>query len=247
MKIRRKRKASYSIEASVVMPIYACLMVALLLFFRIISVLWTVEVAMHEVAEEAAYSGVDIDEYLLGAGVSAKVGLHPGALRFVRHGVLGLDYSDSEVTKTDIDLMVHYRVQVPVGLLGPIEFSVTQEAKHRRWVGYDPFEGSVDTEQYVYVAKYGEDYHSCIDCPYLAPSIHAVAGNEVANKRNADGSRYRACRYCHPTKKQVVLITDYGECYHSSRSCGALKRTISRISIHEVGGLRPCPKCYKGA
>ncbi|MCR5641264.1 MAG: hypothetical protein K6G04_07935 [Lachnospiraceae bacterium] len=228
------------------MPIYTCLMVAILLFFRIMTVLMTVEVAIHEVAEEAAYSGIEVEEALLGAAVSAKVAGKEDVLYYIDHGILGLTYFESKVNETDVDLVVNYRVSVPVGIFGPVQFRVRQEAKHRRWVGYDPSLGHMDHEEYVYVAKYGEDYHSRRDCPYLAPSIHTVAGNQVTSLRNADGHRYRACSYCHPGKSGDVYVTDYGETYHKSTTCLALKRTISYVPISEVGGRRPCPKCYKG-
>ena len=244
MKGIKKQQASYTVEAAVVMPIYATLMVALLLFFRIFTVLWTVEVAMHEVAEEAAYSGIEAEPLALGAMVSAKVAAEGDAIRWISHGILGLSYSGSVVTATDIDLAVRYRITVPVGILGPIHFTVRQRAKHRRWVGYDPWEGRVDTAEYVYIAKYGEDYHSHVDCPYLNPSIRAVSAAGVGAERNADGKRYRPCGTCHPKKSGIVYVTNYGETYHNSRTCGALKRTIQRVSIREVGMRRACPKCY---
>ncbi|MBP5266265.1 MAG: pilus assembly protein [Lachnospiraceae bacterium] len=244
MKQINKQQASYTIEAAVVMPIFATFMVALLLFFRIFTVAWTVEVALHEVAEEAAYAGADADPLALGALVSAKVAAHPGATGFIDHGILGLHYGASAVTDTDVDLSVRYRITVPVGILGPIRFTVNQRAKHRRWVGYDPWEGRVDTGEYVYIAKYGEDYHSHVDCPYLNPSIRSVSAARVGAERNNDGKRYRACGTCHPKKSGVVYVTNYGESYHSSRTCSALKRTIQRVSIREVGLRRACPKCY---
>ena len=237
-------RASYTVEAAVIMPLYACFIVAILLFFRIFSVCWSMEVAMHEVAEEVAYAGEEVEPILMESAVLAKVAMDKKVTSYVRHGLLGLDFGQTKVTNRDVDLRVSYVVEVPVGLLGPLRISVTQRAKHRRWLGYDPCEDSLDTGEYVYVTKYGTAYHNRIGCPYLRPSVHEISGESVGKTRNADGHRYRACSYCHPKKRGTVYITDYGETYHRKRNCMGIKRSVQRIRIEEAKGYHPCGKCY---
>lgn len=246
MNLTCRKNASYTIEAAVILPIYATFMVALLLFFRIFTVLWTVEVALHRVAEEAAYSGQEVDVHALEVAVLADITAHGGIFYYIDGGVLGMDFQDSEISPKDVTLSVDYQVHVPVGLLGPLRFSVQQEVVHRRWVGFDPREAGIGNDAYVYITKYGEDYHSRITCPYLRPSVRSVAREHVKTERNRDGHRYQACRYCHPAKKETVYVTDYGTTYHGSRTCSALRRSISKVPMSEVDGLRPCPKCYGG-
>ncbi len=163
-------------------------------------------------------------------------------LHYVRGNYLGLNYLDSTVTDNWIDLKVSYWVSVPFPILSRFDWRYTQQAKARRWSGYEPETDSYE-DLMVYITPYGNAYHLSKSCPYLCPSIRAVARSAVAGERSEDGNRYYPCAKCGFFKSNYVFVTDYGEVYHTSLSCSGLKRTIRRVKLKEATGYHACPKC----
>ena len=96
----------------------------------------------------------------------------------------------------------------------------------------------------MYVTKYGTAYHRNLSCPYLKPSVHSISGDGVGDARSIGGGRYTSCPICKGKKNGgTVYITDYGDVYHSSLNCSALKRSVKRIKIEDAGSYHPCGKC----
>ena len=113
----------------------------------------------------------------------------------------------------------------------------------RKWVGYDPLEGE-DKGDYVYVTKYGQAFHRSLSCPYLKPSVHAISEGMVKESRSVSGGKYSSCPKCKGKRNNgTVYITDYGDVYHSSLNCSALKRSVNRIKLEEAESYHPCGKC----
>ena len=258
--------ASYTVEAAVVLPVFACLCVFVMLFFRILAVEWGVETAIREVGENLALygesrylSGADsneegesIGEVLTTVGIAAAVTSRIYSLGvpvdYIDLGILGIDYSDVNVSKDDIDITVSYRISLPFKLFGKHTYDVTQTAKYRRWVGFDPSKADEEKDEYVYVARYGEDYHKDRNCPYLAPSVKGVPYKDVGKERNKSGGKYHPCSLCTKNASPTLgggFITDYGTTYHYSNSCSGLKRTVYTMELSEAKKkYRACPKCY---
>lgn len=251
-------KGSYTVEAAVVIPIFVTLCVFALLFLRILQVEWMMETAMRSVAENVAvYGSADslkdadeaqqLSEAGLIAATDAKVLSLGGLIGYVDGGILGINYDGSGITDEDAVIKASYRITLPVGLLGTIRFPVSQEVRYRRWTGYDPNPIENEDERYVYVARFGDDYHYKRDCTYLAPSVRAVMMTEVSALRNSGGHKYSPCSLCAKNKSGgngAVYLTTYGTTYHFKSDCSALKRTIYEMPLSEaVDSYRPCPKC----
>lgn len=145
-----------------------------------------------------------------------------------------------------IDLYDYDTANTPFSTLSFGNRSVLRHVKVRAWVGYtgESFEAG-GGEQIVFKTPNGEVYHLSCDCSYLALSVRSLAYSELSGERNSSGSRYTACEYCvgDGTANALVYITDYGECYHNSRSCRGLKRTVMGVPLSEVSGLRRCSRC----
>ncbi len=148
-----------------------------------------------------------------------------------------------------IDLVQRYNINVPFDLLGAYDPYAVDRVRVRAFTGYDNAKhGTGDDakpEEMVYVTEYGSVYHRSLGCSHLNFNIRTVDFDKVSKERANDGSKYYACEYCcnlhggHPAK---VYITDDGNRYHSTLSCGALKRTIHEIPLSQTG-LPPCSEC----
>lgn len=268
--VNRKRhncaacKASYTIEASIIMPLFLFICVFILIFFRVLAVEWGVFIALTETAREVAICDGEQDSSIAAEGKSkgssgktndgvlpiaialAEARIADGGmpLAFVKHGALGMDFSKSKVTDKDIELVVSYALPIPMDFFGLKKISLTQRAKAHRWVGFDPKEGNGQGGDLVYVTESGVAYHGSLGCSYLNPSIRAIHKSEVDSQRNVSGHKYYACPLCRGGSG-VVYITSYGESYHGNIGCSGLKRTIRTMSREkaEAEGYHACGKC----
>ena len=107
-------------------------------------------------------------------------------------------------------------------------------------------ENSEDGEETVFITPDGEAYHVSDTCPYLKLSIHTVRKSAVSDERNVNGERYNPCPKCGGKDTGNVYITDYGNLYHTSLECSHLKRTNIEVPKSQVEGRHACPKCYGG-
>ena len=103
-------------------------------------------------------------------------------------------------------------------------------------------------EKIVYMTEQGKVYHLNRTCTYLMPKVESLPYAFLFEKRNHSGGKYYACDFCaennHCTAEQVVYITQYGNRYHISAECSAIKRMIKTLSEEEAVKLYPaCKKC----
>ena len=158
-------------------------------------------------------------------------------------GVIGLDYTKSKFDKNYIDIVCDYRLKNPITMFGKKTIKMTSSACSRKWVGYDPLEDNEENE-FVYVTKYGQAYHRSLSCPYLKPSVHSLSASSVKDARSVSGGKYSSCPLCKGKKNNgIVYVTDYGDVYHSSLNCSALKRSVNRIKLEDAKNYHPCGKC----
>lgn len=245
------KKGSYTVEASLLMPIFALVMVFALLFFRMIAVGWGINSAIRTVAYNTSlYSATDEDgkritkNTIIGAG-DIMIAKNKVPMKYIFGSYVGLDYKYSELTDREIDILVQYNVPIRIGggFFHDRNWHMMQRSKAKRWNGYDPHEGEDGEDDYVYVTEYGSVYHENINCSYLSSSIHVTDFGSIGRYRSRSTHKYYACESC-GGNSQTVYFTDYGERYHSSLTCSGLKRTIHRVKRSELNGrYPPCPKC----
>ena len=247
--------ASYTLEAAVVLPVFITLMVFGIFLFRILEVQAGVQQGMDMASRTMAvvsFSDDDSESEKSDTAILASTIAYAELLNkqnniptsYIYGGLLGLNYGSSTVEGNYIDLKVNYKMRFPVGLLGRFTFDISQTAKCRKWVGYDPSENSIDGE-YVYVTAYGTVYHRDYNCSYLNPSVRAVSASSVSSLRNSSGGKYYPCSDCNAGKDSgTVYITDYGTVYHSKSNCSAIKRSIRRVLLEKVKDtMGCCSKC----
>lgn len=247
--------ASFTVEAALVLPIVLLVCVAVLYFFRLLQVETCVQSALNNSARETAvYAGElaglsETEETLL---------LHLAAVEktkkyvkssgcdysFIKQGLNGLSFLESEYEDEKIQLRVTYHMKLPVSFFGKRDFAVTQESSACKWIGKTDQEEDGTQSEWVYITPNGTAYHKTDACSYLKLSIQKVSKTKVGQMRNASGGKYYPCTICGAQNASMVYVTDYGTNYHALAECSGLKRTIYYVRLETISGYHPCGKCY---
>lgn len=248
-----RRSGSLTVEAALVMPL--CLF-ALAAVYSLFGALGTAEqinvllcsAARQTAAFSAAENGTGTAE---AAAFFAADCLEQGANLDMAGGAAGILLQAETSADHIITLHAHYRLKLPLHIRIP----VTDTVSTRAWLGEtggtgDSSSASGDGGGQVYVAENGVAYHKDPNCVYLHPGIRSVAPEALSGQRNIYGSRYKKCALCGDdiADPSAVYITAYGETYHTSRQCSALKRTVGTMTQDDAAGegLHACPKCGGG-
>ena len=98
------------------------------------------------------------------------------------------------------------------------------------------------------MTEQGKVYHIKRTCTYLEPTVNALPYQLLAEKRNSSGGKYYACDFCTEqasyAEGQMIYITQYGNRFHVSATCSAIKRNIRTLSKEEAAKVYPvCKKC----
>lgn len=173
---------------------------------------------------------------------------------WIKGGVSGVSTLGSSMFDDDGQLLltVSYRF-APVSKLPVLgSMPIVQRTSARSFFGHDrevmraEEDEEEEEEETVYVSARGTVYHRKSTCSFIKLSVRQIEFDEVAAARNKDGEKYRPCEFCcRQSVGSSVFITDYGNRYHSTLSCGELKRTIQSMTLAEAQekGLRACKKC----
>lgn len=247
-------RASLTVEASVVLPVLIFAVVFVMINFHILAIGWGISAGATDIVRKmAVYSAIENEKeenvyVLLGgttlvAAAQAKIEEEQVPVKFINGEKTGISFFGSGLKEKDVDLKINYAVEVPIRFFGRKMFFITQRARARRWLGYDPKESEADGE-YVYVTKNGVAYHRTIKCPYLSPSVSMVSIESIGEKRNEGGGKYYLCDSCkHMKNNGVYYITNYGDSYHNSITCKNLIRHIERVLLKDANDKHLCPKC----
>ena len=173
---------------------------------------------------------------------------------WIRGGASGVSTSGSSMFDEDGQLLltVSYRFS-PVSRIPVLgSMPIVQRTSAKSFFGKDreavtpEEEEEEEEEEKVYVSANGTVYHRKATCSFIKLSVKQIEFGDVASARSKNGEIYRPCEYC--CRGEIgssVFITDYGNRYHSTLSCGELKRTIQTMTVSEAQekGLRACKKC----
>lgn len=243
------RKGSLTVEAAVILPLMMGFFVLILFLFRVLFVQAAIDEALlivgRGVAVESCFMDSDTALY-----ISAEALLKTALLedvdveRYVVGGVLGVSLIGSDFSGKDIELTANYLVKFPIQLFGESGIWLTSQNYFGKWVG-DLYTDTGE-EEWVYITETGTVYHKDTSCRSLDLSIQEGILAEMSELRGSNGQRYYACDRCVNTLEDntPVYYTDYGRLYHESLECSALKRTILRVLLSQVGERPPCSFCY---
>ncbi len=168
-------------------------------------------------------------------------------LQYINHGIAGISLMQSDFSGNYVELKAVYRMRLPVAMLGNIQFQIVQEAKCRKWTGYQTGQDEKEDDGWLYYTEHGTVYHASRGCTYLDLSIRGVTYAQAAAARNKSGGKYHKCERCGNAGPGhgMVYITNYGDRYHSSLTCSGIKRSVYMIRKSEAVDKKMCSKCGK--
>lgn len=235
-------------EAALVLPIFTCLVVAIMFFFRVVEVQLSLEKALDYATRQGASITTEKGQTrgtILAETLSYKRSLEDKSNSDypMWPGVIIAPISDGD----NLTLSATYLMKLPLPLIGTKYLPVNQKVSSRMWVGYTGGIGNNSNEDdtIVYVTSDSEVYHTTTSCTHLQLTISSVSSSELSSARSENGGRYTKCHLCRPPKGlSTYYIAKEGDRYHMSTSCSGLKRTYYTKLLSEVQGvLRPCSRC----
>lgn len=236
------QKGGMTVEGCLVLPLFLFFMVTLLYTLEIVRFQGSAWEAVHQAGSKSCFFACEV------VSSDVKNYLDKEILPYlcVEQGRDGIDTAERKKENGEIEVTISYKIR-PFFFLFPIgDIGVSDCFYGHDFGGYKggAFEKqSEEAEAYVYVTETGSKYHFSADCTYLKVIIQAIRGEEILNKRNASGEKYYACERCKPKSKGLVYLTEWGNRYHASADCSALKRKVFVIPISLSGGRTPCSKC----
>lgn len=257
------KRASLTLEAACVLPLFLYFMAAFLYLFPAVSVqgsvmnsLWQTgrELAVHAYAFESGEGTSGIVSGALSAGyakgkVLSNIKKEQINTAVIRGGAGGISLAGSSfLEKEMIRLRAAYVLKFPLPLFHLKEFNVVQEIAVRAWTGREEPKsgesgGDGQENQMVYVTAQGEVYHRDENCSHIHLSVRLIDKSQISQLRNESGGKYYPCAGCGNGAGQSVYITDTGDRYHSSVACRGLKRSVMKVPVSSLDGWRPCLRC----
>lgn len=272
-KIMKDNRGSFTVEAALAVPIFIFSIVVFLFLFKVILLQLQLQTSLTQVAKELSQNAyikscgfdkhesesilsTDRNKALEKLQVYAYIKKYfTSESRFDNILKKHISYQNSSVKseQQDIELIAQYSIYIPVPIFELVDLPIQQRVKTKGFTGTNTLltsnrEGnsSEGEEDYVYVTENGIVYHRSLECSHLKLSITECRLNEVVNRRNTSGGKYKPCEKCCNAFQEtsVVYICQDGDAYHANFECSGLKRTINRIKFSEVQDkMRGCHKC----
>lgn len=109
-------------------------------------------------------------------------------------------------------------------------------------------ENDFGSDTAVYVSERETVYHTNAECTHLDLSIMQTNAGSLDKLRNAYGEAYHPCEKCCGTlngewSHPDYYVTDHGNTYHVSKNCSSLKRTTKLVQLKDVTHLEECERC----
>ena len=258
-------RASMTVEAAMVTPLFVFALTVLISIIIVTGVQMRVRKAVYESVRSASclpYNlGVSAERTgeaftKAGALVAVKgffmrqMSGYTTAAGMIEGGAGGVritsDFFDREAAA--IHVTAHYNAKIPLAFFAGGTIPVEQEVESYAWLG-DEFMDSASREKIVYITPHGKVYHEDINCTYLKPAVYSEPVANVTSLRNAGGEKYRECEAC--TKRSGIIpasvyITRYGNRYHTNPNCVKIRHEVISVPISKVADRHLCLKEQRG-
>lgn len=260
-------KASITVETALVLPVFLFAMISVLYMANVIWYSDVMSMGLHQCARNLAVKAYAIDSFTKNGSadignLASNIALSETYVRSEMKKYLEeagaeegkIIYARSKLMeKGMIDLISECQVELPYDFFGIGKFEITDRARVHAFTGYGNGEVvSSDEEsvtkkrgQMVMVTETGTVYHTDKNCRHLKMEPKEIKMYYASTKHNLSGKLYTKCEICF-NKYQITnnaYITDYGEKYHCSLQCSALKLNVKEVALSEVGNKRLCKDC----
>lgn len=242
-------KASITIEASLVIPIFLFAMLCLIYTLEIQTLRTQILFATENAAkEEAAGTGTIpiVNTARMKQNIIRQIGKEKLNRSIIVNGADGIKCSKSylSVFNYEIHAKTEYSVQLPFPEFTNIKLPLCEKMIIKAWNGNQKKDKNLQREAIVYITEYGIVYHEDLKCPYLEPKIKYVSYEEVKMLRNLYREKYTRCTKCvYGSPLSGVYVSEHGNKYHNSLNCSSLKRNIFAVKKTEAGIRKGCSKC----
>lgn len=267
LKFKRKEKyslqpsASLTVESAFVFPFFFLAIFILVLFldlYRIQAIIQTSlnqsckELGMYAycetINEESPVGTVSTAACIAYAKAQLSNTLKNESLPQIAGHKNGISLLTSSYQNGLISLKASFLYKSPVAFIPLRPIPITIESTAHTWTGYvqNTYENdSSDSEEMVYVTDYQGVYHTFSDCTYLSLSVTTASKSTLSSLRNVYGEKYHPCERCvrSSSNQTSFYITQSGNRYHSSSSCGGLTRHVRLIKKSELQTLHLCSRC----
>lgn len=256
-------KASLTVEASLILPIFMFFFMGMVYIISAISAEATIKTSLYETGKELAKSAYLTqigEENIEKAEQAFRVSAYVYAANIFKEQE-GEEYWDNSIIKDGsngfffgqsvfldengiIDLVVRYELKFPFLFVGEISLPQVQRCRIRGWIGAT--HGVLkNMEEMVYVTEKGSVYHRSLECQHLKVTIRAVLPIHLPAERNNQGGKYYPCLFCgkRALKDGMYYITENGDRFHTTKQCSGLKRGVLTVPLSDVGDRKECKRC----
>ena len=250
-----KCRASLTVEASLVLPLFVFYMMTILYSIEIVHFQSDVYEALHSevtrgsFAAYAARYGEGQEQTASLAEQNIRGYLEEQLLPYLcvegnREGII-IEMQKNVLGKDNRQLSVSYTVKPFIYLLPIGDMYVKDSVFIHDFTGYqkDGIWNEETKDIYVYITPTGKKYHYSETCTYLKVKLQMTESREVEKHRNADGKKYKPCEICGTKNNHFVYFTEWGDRYHSKTDCETIQRTVFVVPLSQVEGRTACSKC----
>ena len=242
--ISSDNRGSVSLEASLVLPIFIFAMLAFFHMARLRmaeSILYEAAIETVEYMAQVSYLE-ECNVMVPKAKLKKYIDNNSLIETYIQKGIDGVTFEGSNYLDEEgyVCLRINYAVGINVPLIGDLSGERSYVIRQKAYTGYEARsqdEELSSDEIYVYITDNREVYHMSRSCTHLVLSI------TPSTLKNAKNKGYDPCQLCGANARGGVLITDYGDKYHSDGNCTGLKRTVYRVKKSQVEGLGACERC----
>lgn len=261
-KICRKRvlpsashRASMTVEAALVLPLFLFAAVMMTMPFSIMNRERQVQAVVESVAEDIcqlAYKSHLSNQKETVGQMAWNVYAQLQVGRKLNHiNIQNLSLRESELLEDGetVKLIVHYQLPLPFPIFRMKSVSRTNGSYRRAWVGKEGgYMGGEqgDADKIVYIGKSSTRYHISRTCHYLYNQLSKVWLKDIDEYRNSSGDQYKSCIRCSHGGSETVYIMPSGKRYHSTMSCSAIAAYVKAVKKSEVAQLGACSYCSGG-
>lgn len=251
-----KTRASLTVEAAIVLPLFLFYMMTILYTLEIVRFQSDIWEALHQVSTEDGFWAYEKYYGKKNTEISDATQRVHDYLRqqelpylCVKDKEKGIEISKIQnYTEEGIIKMSAIYEVIPFIKCLPIgEILIEENCVMHEFIGYRGSGEDIVNRKpmYVYITPLGERYHYAEDCTYLKVQTMKADRKDMELLRNGSGEIYYECKMCTSTWQKTVFYTKWGNRYHGTTDCHALKKTIYIVPISEVKDRIVCTKCNK--